>query len=683
MLIYRKSIITLAILVGMCSCKRSDPSLRDALHFAGNNEVELAKVLEHYSRPSDSLKLKAARFLITNMPYHFGYYGKEIDTFSAIFSVIDTLSYLRESLSIQEKLHICDSFVSRYGWPQTENANKIYDSRVLSAAYLINNIDFAFRAWKQAPWGKQVSFEDFCEYILPYRIRKERAEYWRPWFYIQYGKMAASTSKPGDARSVFDNMNWNLNTATSFNLLINKYYPFNQSIGDVVKGKIGSCEMSSFFAASAMRAIGLPVGYDYIMHWGSSNNRHCLPHLVDHFSTVHLITNENVQQDTWHLVDFSSEFNTNRHRFTADELPKGLYLQNVRTIPKVYRYTFSQSAGLLEINKDVPGDFISPEFRQTNLKDVTNEYVTTAAVSLRVDSEFNKYRVVYLCVFDPSGWQPVAIAKVNDGRVDFKMVGKETLYLPTVFHDNEHWPAGPPFFIDSLNRVHEIRLDTVRKTNMRLLRKFPLYTYTAYHSEILKGGRFEGANDPDFRKPVTLYTIKNYPFFVNVAPVKSTGTYRYFRYVASPDANFEPDNIAEVEFLDEGSRPVKGRAIGVEGIPGNEINKAFDGDLGTYYQNSRNRNGWIGIDLGPGLRKRVKFIKFCPRNDTNGIIPGNEYELFYWSGESWASMGPKVAGGYSLDYSNIPADGLYWLRCNSGGSEERIFTYVGGMQTWW
>ena len=569
----KKAIVAAAILACIYSCKRSDPPLEEALRFAGSNRADLEKVLEHYSKPSDSLKWKAARFLITNMPYQYGYYGREINTYSAIFSVIDTLSYLRESLTNQDKIHICDSFVTRYGWPKPENAERIYDSKIISPAYLISDIDFAFDAWRHAPWGKQVPFGDFCEYILPYRIRKERAEYWRPWFYLQYEKMVAGCPNPKDARSVFDQMNWNLNTATSFNLLINNYYPFNQSIGDVVKGKIGSCEMTAFFATSAMRAVGLPVGYDYIMHWGSSNNRHCLPHLVGHFGQAHLITNENVQQDTWHLVDFSSEFNTNRHRFTPDEVPKGLYIENIRTIPKVYRYTFSQSAELSDINKDVPADFISPEFNQTNLKDVTNEYVTTSDVALKLDTGFNKYKVAYLCVFDPSGWQPVAITKISAGAVRFKMVGKEVLYLPTVFHDGIHQPVAPPFYIDSLNRIHQIKINTAGKTDMRLLRKFPLYTYSAYHSEILKGGRFEGSNDSTFRNPATLYAIKGYPFFVNEVPAGGSGEYRYFRYVAPPDANFEPDNIAEVQFLDKDRHPLKGRFIGVAGIPGNDISK--------------------------------------------------------------------------------------------------------------
>nr|WP_310648363.1 hypothetical protein [Bacteroides thetaiotaomicron] len=45
--------------------------LETALQQAGENRVELEKVLSHYKTdPADSLKYKAACFLIENMPYY-------------------------------------------------------------------------------------------------------------------------------------------------------------------------------------------------------------------------------------------------------------------------------------------------------------------------------------------------------------------------------------------------------------------------------------------------------------------------------------------------------------------------------------------------------------------------------------------------------------------------------------
>jgi len=57
------------------SCNRTgndNPRLEKALSLSGSNRQELEKVLHHFSQnPSDSLYLKAAIFLIENMPGHW------------------------------------------------------------------------------------------------------------------------------------------------------------------------------------------------------------------------------------------------------------------------------------------------------------------------------------------------------------------------------------------------------------------------------------------------------------------------------------------------------------------------------------------------------------------------------------------------------------------------------------
>lgn len=68
-----KQFITyIIILIFTCSCTfKKDNRLEYALRFAESNRTELEKVLDHYS--TDPEKLEAARFLIENMPYHYGY----------------------------------------------------------------------------------------------------------------------------------------------------------------------------------------------------------------------------------------------------------------------------------------------------------------------------------------------------------------------------------------------------------------------------------------------------------------------------------------------------------------------------------------------------------------------------------------------------------------------------------
>ena len=57
------------------------------------------------------------------------------------------------------------------------------DIETVKAHLLIENIDLAFKAFEEQPWKDEVSFDDFCEYILPYRVGDEKPEYLRKEFY--------------------------------------------------------------------------------------------------------------------------------------------------------------------------------------------------------------------------------------------------------------------------------------------------------------------------------------------------------------------------------------------------------------------------------------------------------------------------------------------------------------------
>lgn len=60
--------VALIVVAGGCD-PTYPPKVQQALNEAGANREQLVKVLAHYSKnPADSLKLRAAEFLIGNMP---------------------------------------------------------------------------------------------------------------------------------------------------------------------------------------------------------------------------------------------------------------------------------------------------------------------------------------------------------------------------------------------------------------------------------------------------------------------------------------------------------------------------------------------------------------------------------------------------------------------------------------
>lgn len=107
---------------------KSDVEL--VLQSAGDNRNELEKVLFHYQNtPADSLKFKAACYLIKHLPYYYSYAPNEI---------VDSLKLLKVKNGDQ---WISKEVINNWKWFQYENLPKINDTGVITADLLIENIE--------------------------------------------------------------------------------------------------------------------------------------------------------------------------------------------------------------------------------------------------------------------------------------------------------------------------------------------------------------------------------------------------------------------------------------------------------------------------------------------------------------------------------------------------------------
>ena len=144
------------------SKEESISSLELALRIAKGNRTELEKVLYYYQQDAtDSLKYKAACFLIENMPYHSYTHGEQLEKYKKYYA------WLKDSHGKTPE-EVADSVKKTFG--PIGQLDKKYDLLEVDSAYLCNNIEWAFKVWREQPWGKNISFEMFCEYLLPYRI---------------------------------------------------------------------------------------------------------------------------------------------------------------------------------------------------------------------------------------------------------------------------------------------------------------------------------------------------------------------------------------------------------------------------------------------------------------------------------------------------------------------------------
>ena len=196
LLFFRKSIYALfaiIALVAFSGCSKDDLYLHYALKAAGNNKKELKAVLKHYRTvDKDPEKLKAAKYLIANMPAHYSYRDTAAINhyYSQALEILGTgpsPDWQRDTLR-QISDHQYAGITSRI----------ISDVEVMTADYLIYNIDHAFNQWKTRPWAKQLSYQEFRDWVLPYKVTElQSLDAWRD-ILSEYYSDSLSTIPPAD-----------------------------------------------------------------------------------------------------------------------------------------------------------------------------------------------------------------------------------------------------------------------------------------------------------------------------------------------------------------------------------------------------------------------------------------------------------------------------------------------------
>lgn len=619
--------------------------LEAVLELAGENRQELETVLEHYR--NDEPKYRAACFLIENMAHRHSVVGKGVDEF---YSFIDSV------YRIQQQEYDIPAIYAEYRRTarlQGVGLRREWDVKHLTAEHLIRSIDGAFEVWGK-PWNKHLSLEEFCEWILPYRLHDELLEDWRPLYREAFGDLLTDSIRT--AREACTAVNNRL-IGLPIHIALSSIRPSAIRPSSLLHIKFGLCEDYADLAVYAMRALGIPVGIEVVPHWGSANNNHTFNVVYDN-------------DGRWY--DFSGGENNpgeHLHRFTKD-------------IPKVYRERYGanpQSLAMLKGNEEVP-----PFFRNPYMEDVTGNYDFIGARDIAVSrTKDMKSKFAYLCVFDPNGWTPVAWGEVERDSVRFSDVGPNIVYHPACYEEGELRLMGHPFFLDTLGAMKPFA-PSGNLTNMRLERKNPESANLSAIPGIVVGGRFQGADNLQFRNAEDLYVIEEEPPFKYVSvSLSPSRPYKYLRFLTAKECN---GHMAEIEFYKEGSdEPLSGKVIGEYEpsiyYPSNVAEKMFDGDALTFFHTG-NDPVWGGLELERA--EKVDSLRFIIRNDDNGIRRDNLYELFYMKDGQWVSMGRKTADkDDELMYEQVPEGALYWLRNLTRGKEERIFAYENGKQIWY
>lgn len=140
-------------------------------------------------------------------------------------------------------------------------ADRIYDAHVITAAYLIENIDFAFKLWNEKPWNKHLSFADFCEYLLPYRVGNEPLENWRNAYYEKYNPILDSLYSGTDVVEAANLLS--LHLAKTEDITYLGLAHINPGALFYLNNKCGDCSDFRDLSIYLLRSVGIPSGADF------------------------------------------------------------------------------------------------------------------------------------------------------------------------------------------------------------------------------------------------------------------------------------------------------------------------------------------------------------------------------------------------------------------------------------
>lgn len=298
----------------------------------------------------------------------------------------------------------------------------------------------AIKRWRESPYARHTNFDDFCEYLLPYRSGKEKLDPSYP-DAVRDRYAYVSDSIPSDPIAAASLINDDMKRWMVFDLRSHALLSEPSASELMAEGK-GSCRAISALFVQTMRAMGIPAAIDECPVWAHRNSGHEWTVVMD-------------STGKWRPFE-PAEFNPDRFRSVC---------VNTRT-PKIFRrtYSFDHSFYPPVERNDIPSYFTT-----FNRRDVTREYVSVSDVTVTPDRNLDKNNgVLYLAVFNAEEWRPVAWAKVDgDGKAVFRDMGNnDILYLPVFYRNGRNYPAGRPFVLDQAGKTRSIVADRDLKQSL-------------------------------------------------------------------------------------------------------------------------------------------------------------------------------------------------------------------------
>ena len=144
------------------------------------------------------------------------------------------------------------------------------DAKSLSARFLLEHVQGAYLAWKEAPWHSEVNEQTFLNYILPFANVSERRESWRADFRQRFLPLVESARSPSEAavilnQKIFAELGVKYST---------KRKRADQGPYESIEGGTASCTGLSILLIDACRSVGVPARFVGTPRWSDNSGNH-------------------------------------------------------------------------------------------------------------------------------------------------------------------------------------------------------------------------------------------------------------------------------------------------------------------------------------------------------------------------------------------------------------------------
>lgn len=659
-----KLIIHFSLIVFWTACVSPDNQrLEKSLQLSGDNRSELEQVLTHYADESE--KQAAARFLIMNALGHAGVDSLIIERLQSMYDKHIAISQKYQwERSSEWKTEIDSLWQNEKMKVGTFLLNRRQDIKTLKADWLIREIDRSFKAWKENVYTRNDSFEDFCNYILPYRFAEgicldgSRDTFYRRHAHLFHDPMMDFRAVTDSLHRVYSDLmhhNW---AAYSMPVL---------STTTLEQIKRGSCDDKAWYNCLMMSALGMGVAIDFVPEWGNRSGGHSWNSLV-------------VGGETYPFEPFWDDERWKYKRIYNNkcfDLKWGKF-----RLPKVYRQTFAHNMIGPMIDSEINKADIPPLFRNPFIKDVSSQYFEAKDIQITLTESISEgMRYCYLCVFGAKGWKPVQWGRIEKNKtVTFREMGKDIVYFPMFYQQGTFIPASSAFLLTDEGEYEELKCG---KDQMSVtVRNNTAYLYPEEIAEakaMLVGSHLVGTNDQNTSMDTLCTMTDSMDVWGNEILLPNPQAYRYIQLMAPKDSI----GLCEISFFEEGEdKPVQSVKVSAAITPLTDedlLDRMVDNSSATAFKGlfTNKEKKILCFDFGKPISiSRISYIPYTK----NYLSKGSEIELCYWNNE-WVSTGIRIGDGRNMTFDHIPKGAIYRVKVK--GTNDRIFTYRDGIIHWY